>query len=79
MTREADAVALLGRALRASARSAGLHVTVERERSRPWTSATFVGEMIEADLSVIGTGADDWLAGLTETDLSIRGWYVADL
>lgn len=73
-----DTVALLVRALRASAAAAGVGMEVIHAASRPWSSATFSGEQV--DLAVkLGEDASTWLGGLSESDLPMRGWFVADL
>lgn len=77
MKRESDKAALLARALIAHARSARVPVEVTGIRSRPWASATFVGERIELDLRVDGSG--NWAARLGDADLPVRGACVADL
>lgn len=79
MRRELDAITLLTRALGVNARAAGLRLDAEGARARSWMSATFVGEQVEVTLRITGGGAAEWLATLTETDLPMRGWYVADL
>lgn len=76
--REPDAAGRLGRALKASAVTAGVAVEVADARARPWSSATFTGERVELTLRVAPEAAA-WIAGLGEADLPMRGWFVADL
>lgn len=76
--REPDASALLGRALGANASAAGVAVEVADARVRPWSSAIFTGERINLTLRV-APGAAAWIAVLSETEMPMRGWFVADL
>ena len=75
-----DAAVLLVRALRISARAAGAAMIVCATDERSWASATFVGIRHRIDMQVDHDAAtDDWLAGLSEADLPLRGHLVADL
>ena len=75
-----DAAVLLVRALRISARAAGAAMVVCATEERPWASATFAGIRHRIDLQVEpDVATDDWLAGLSEADLPLRGHLVADL
>lgn len=71
-----DAAALLARALRASAGATGVAAEVVDACSTPWSSATFTGERVALTLRA---GDAAWLAALSEADLPMRGWFVADL
>jgi hypothetical protein len=75
-----DAAVLLLRALRVAARAAGATVTIRATDERCWASATFAGIRHRIDLAIEADVATlDWLAGLSEADLPMRGHLVADL
>jgi hypothetical protein len=72
--------AQLARALLAAARAAGVAIEVERHRSRPWASATFVGA--RHALTLAGEPApalDGWVASLSEAELTLRGHVVVSV
>ena len=71
----ADPARLLLRALRRSATAAACDVEVTAEATTPWSSATFAGA--QHRIAVRGTGLDTWLADLPDTDLPMRGCFVA--
>ena len=79
MRGERDTRAVLARAIRRDAAAAGCCVTLESLRSEPWFSATFVGARHAWQLAEAGVGADAWLAGLSDTDLTVPGHLLADL
>ena len=69
-----DAQARLTRALAGHALGAGVTVTVEQCRSRPWASATFEG--VQLHLTLVASPVDParrWLAALDEAELAMRG------
>lgn len=71
--------ARLGRALVAGARAAGCDLAILDTSSRPWASATFVGERVDLTMRCQDGPAEAWLATLPDADLSVRGCFVADL
>jgi len=75
----ADAATLLARLLAARAAAAGVVLIVQDWRTRPWASATFVGERHEVLAAMTGEAAPGFLAGLPEADLPLRGHLVADV
>ena len=80
MSRGPDAATLLERALVAHALAAGCAVEVTAIDSARWASATFVGARHLVALTVTSAPAlYDWLSGLPEADLVLRGHLVADL
>lgn len=78
MRARSDPAARLARALCVSANAAGLDAQVVTLRSRSWASATFVGEGVTVRLALEGDRAA-WLVRLSDADLPMRGWFVADL
>ncbi|MES2339547.1 MAG: hypothetical protein V4537_15755 [Pseudomonadota bacterium] len=80
MTGRVDAAQLLERALVAHAGSAGFGCRIVAESAKRWASATFVGA--HHRLRIEATACPplrDWLAGLADADLPLRGHLVADL
>lgn len=72
----ADPAALLAKAIAHDTQ--GCSFQLGQVRTRPWASATFEGERVEIELNGVEPGAA-WLAELPETELKVRGHYVADL
>lgn len=79
MSRGPDAAALLRRALDRHAGECGITVAWHVFVSRRWASATFVGAQHQIAVTVAGAGLDDWIDGLDEVDLRLRGHLVADV
>jgi hypothetical protein len=72
--RGSDAQARLTRALTLHALAAGVSVTLEHCRSRPWSSATFEGVQLRMSLAATPLApARRWLATLDEAELPMRG------
>lgn len=70
----ADAEARLIRALTESAAAVGCTLTVEGCTSRPWASATFVGEQFSLGIALAPADtACAWLDALPEVELPMRG------
>lgn len=80
MSRGPDAATLLARALTLGAEAAGCPIRIAASDWQRWASATFRGARhtltIEAAPSL---ALDAWLAGLPETEFTLRGNLVADL
>lgn len=80
MSRGPDAATLLVRAIEASAEAAGCPVTLAESDWSRWASATFSGArhllLLTAPPSL---ALDDWIAGLAEAELRLRGHLLADL
>ena len=59
------------------------HVSVEKIRSRNWTSATFAGTRHEFALRLDGDGADaaadTFLDGLEDREFNLNGHILADI
>ena len=47
--------------------------------SRPWASATFVGERHRLAVRLPAGAAETFLAGLEEADVPLRGHFLADV
>lgn len=83
--RRPDAATLFTRALRTDALAAGHSFHLAELESRSWSSATFIGDQFLLEIIISPRhdinipGVRSWLAGLTETEFSIRGHIVADL
>lgn len=80
MSRGPDAGTLLRRALARDAAAAGCRVSVTSAQATRWASATFTGAQHRLTLE----GEDDavlaeWLGGVNEADLPMRGHLVADV
>lgn len=75
-----DPTILLARALRVSARAAGVAVAIVATGETPWASAAFVGTRHRVDLAIAsGAARDAWLVALRQAELALRGHLVADL
>ena len=80
MSRGPDAGTALVRVLEADARQTGCPVRLISSDWTRWASATFTGARHKLSLEAVeGSALDDWLAGLPEADLPIRGHLVADI
>lgn len=80
MSRGPDVATLLGRAIEADACRAGCDASIETSDCMRWASATFAGARHRLTLSAATSIAlDRWIAGLPDTELSLRGHIVADL
>lgn len=72
--RASDAQAHLIRALAADAARAGCTLAVEQATSRPWASATFVGEQQRLAIALVPVAAARrWLDTIEEAELTMRG------
>lgn len=72
--RGSDALARLIRALAQDAAVAGCTATIAADGSRPWASATFVGERHRLTLTLTPVvAARRWLDALAEAELPMRG------
>ena len=79
MSRGPDAATLLERALLAAAQASGCPLTVTRSDWTRWSSATFTGARHLLTLAGEADPAlDDWVAGLPEAEITLRGHLVAD-
>lgn len=80
LSRGPDAATLLARALDAGAAAAGCDLTVTGAEWARWASVTFTGARHTLSLAGSdGPAARDWLAGLAELELRVRGQVVADI
>lgn len=84
----ADGATLLARALIADAAASGVALCLRDWTSRPWASATFVGERHEGVLAIVPRPGPDaaaaaaaaaWVAAAGAAALTVRGQIVADL
>lgn len=76
----ADPAVVLMRAIVASAAAAGCVVEIAAAEERPWASATFVGARHRLTVDAAPSRAfDAWLAGLSDTELVMRGLIAAEL
>ncbi|HTG37489.1 hypothetical protein [Sphingomonas sp.] len=79
MARGPDAGTLVERALSLSAMRASIAMVVLDATATRWASATFSGARHVLDLRLSDTAAArQWLAGLAEADLPMRGHLMAD-
>lgn len=58
---------------------AGVELAIEHSSATRWASVTFTGARHEVRLSVAGDAGRQWIAGLPEADLPMRGHLVADV
>ena len=80
MSRGPDAGTMLERALVTAASAAGCVVAIEAADWKRWASATFTGARHELTLSgACGAALDQWLVKLSETDLPLGRYLLADL
>jgi hypothetical protein len=80
MSRGPDAATLLERALLAAADSAGCPVAVIASDWTRWASATFTGARHSLTLTAAASPRlDRWLVGLSEAELGLRNYLLADL
>ena len=78
--REIDPTRRLARALIRSAEAAGCGISIAKEASRPWQSATFTGAWHEFTFTAVGDKAlERWLEQLPSADLRTPGHLVADI
>lgn len=81
MTLHRDSSSELLRALRKRA-GAGVKLTIEDIRSRPWASATFSGARHKLTFRMTGRSDDapiHFSAGIEAAEFSLRGHIVADI
>lgn len=80
MSRGPDAHTLLQRALSRSADQAGCPIEWVTSDWERWASATFVGARHRLTLTLAeGAASENWLAGLDEAEVELRGHLLADL
>lgn len=70
-----DPAGQLLRALRRAALASGCTVVLQHEATVPWASVTFAGARHRVIVS--GAGLDEWLGGLPDAELPLRGCFVA--
>lgn len=80
MKRGPDIASLLAAAIDRQARRAGCAIEQVKSDWERWASATFAGARHRMTIATTpGFALDGWLAGLPESDFSLRGHLVADL
>lgn len=80
MSRGPDIGTALCRAIARAAAAAGCPIVIVDADWQRWASATFSGARHRISFSAApSAGADQWIGGLGDTEIEVRGHLVADL